>query len=197
MFITEKNKTKYIKYLFAFIVHLYSNKKIPMNKYVEILYQEHEIIKKAIETVKGLKPLIEKDPAKYKSEMGKYISFFRKYADGFHHYKEEQILFPEMGKRNEFLAEGVIKEMLDNHNDFRDMIGDIESNVNSGDYNTAHSVFERYAENLLDHIAVEDDELFLIPESIFDEAEMEKIYFRFMDCDAELGLDNKKQWEAI
>ncbi len=168
-----------------------------MNKHLEILYQEHAIIKKALQTVKELKELIDKNPDEYKSEMTRYISFFRKYADGFHHYKEEQILFPEMSKKNEFLGDGVIKEMFDNHSDFREMIGAIESSVESGEYKDAHTAFEKYAENLLDHIAVEDDEVFQIPETIFDESEMERIYFRFMDCDADLGASEKKKMEAM
>jgi hemerythrin-like domain-containing protein len=77
------------------------------------------------------------------------------------------------------------------------VIGAIESSVESGKYKDAHTAFEKYAENLLDHIAVEDDEVFQIPETIFDESEMERIYFRFMDCDADLGASEKKKMEAM
>lgn len=168
-----------------------------MSNPIEVLYQEHVVIKKALQTVKELKELIDKNQDEYKSEMIRYISFFRKYADGFHHYKEEQILFPEMSKKNEFLAEGVIKEMLENHSDFREMTGNIESLVNSGDYKNAHAAFEKYAEALLDHIAVEDDEVFQMAESVFDDAEIEKIYFRFMDCDKDLGNSDKQKMEAM
>ena len=168
-----------------------------MSNPIEVLYQEHVIIKKAIESVKELKELIDINPDEYKEEMKRYISFFRKYADGFHHYKEEQILFPEMSKKNEFLAEGVIKEMFDNHSDFREILGNIESSVDAGEYKNAHNEFEKYAEALLDHIAVEDDEVFQMAESIFDDSEIEKIYFRFMDCDKDLGTSDKQKMEAM
>lgn len=168
-----------------------------MKKAIEMLYQEHSVIKKAIENVKNLQGQISTNPDNFKTEMIKYIDFFRKYADGFHHYKEEQILFPEMGKKNEFLAEGVIKEMFENHEDFREMLGNIDSLISSGEYPKTHLEFEKYSEALLDHIAVEDDEVFQMAETLFDDEELEKIYFRFVDCDSDLGVSGKQKMEAM
>ena len=47
------------------------------------------------------------------------ITFFRNYADKFHHYKEEKLLFPLMCEKNDMLENSIIAEMLDNHQDFR------------------------------------------------------------------------------
>jgi len=164
-----------------------------MDKSMKILYDEHDIIVNAIDTARQAKSLIGKDDSRYENSIRSLINFFRSYADKFHHYKEEIILFPEMNKKNELLADGVIKEMFDNHDDFREKIRNIEASLNEKKYLQAQQQLEAYTEALLDHIAVENDEVFQMAETLFSEDELEKIYFRFEDCDRELGNDRKKE----
>lgn len=164
-----------------------------MDKSMMVLYDEHTIIINAIDAARQSKELIGKNDELYENTIRKLIFFFRSYADKFHHYKEEIILFPEMNKKNEMLADGVIKEMFDNHEDFRDMIRDIENSLNEKKYPEAQQLLEQYAEALLDHIAVENDEVFQMAESLFSADELDKIFFRFEDCDRELGNQLKSE----
>ena len=168
-----------------------------MSNPVELLYQEHQVIKKALSNVLGLKNMIIENPENYKLELKNYIGFFRNYADKFHHQKEENILFPEMGKKKEHLGDGVIQEMLDNHSDFREMLADIESLNNAGEFDESFKKFEKYNHELLNHIAVEDDEVFQMALSILDSDDLDKIYFRFLDTDSNLGMDNKLAMEKM
>ncbi|MDP1725254.1 MAG: hemerythrin domain-containing protein [Bacteroidota bacterium] len=167
------------------------------NPFMKILYDEHEVIVNAIDVAKQLKYLINRDPDLYDIKLRKLIQFFRNYADKYHHYKEEVILFPEMNKRNEMLEEGIIKEMFENHEDFREMIKSIEQSLNAHDYIKAHDQLEKYTEELLNHIAVENEEVFQMAESIFDLAELEKIGHRFLDWDRELGDARKEEWKEL
>ncbi len=162
-----------------------------MKSPVKVLFDEHEIIQSAIGIAKEAEILIAKDGIIYENTVRKLISFFREYADQYHHFKEEQILFPEMSKKNELLEDGVLKEMFENHSDFRSMIKSIEIFLDSKDYKEAQQQLNTYTETLLDHIAVENEEVFQMAEALFDDAELEKIYFRFEDCDRELGESNK------
>lgn len=166
-----------------------------MKNPVKVLFDEHEIIQSAIDVAKYAATLIDKNnPEKnrdYETLIRGLINFFRVYADEYHHYKEEQILFPEMSKKNELLDDGVLKEMFENHVDFRNMIKSIELFLNNKEYTETQNQLNSYAEALLDHIAVENDEVFQMAESLFEKEELEKIYFRFADCDRELGEANK------
>lgn len=167
-----------------------------MSKAIDLLNSEHTMITAASESAENLFKQIqngEKEP----SAMLPFISFFRKYADEYHHKKEEDILFPEMAKRNVIAGESVIREMFDNHEEFRDMLRAIETHINSGDIDTAYKRFKEYSEALLDHIAVEDDEVFQIAETLFSEDELETIYYRFLDADRELGDEAKKLLEGL
>src|ERR1035437_3065592 len=160
---------------------------------VKVLFDEHDIIVSAINTAKEADKLIAKDEISYEKLVKNLIKFFREYADQYHHHKEEQILFPEMSKKNELLEDGVIKEMFENHEDFRDLIKSVETFLDEKNYTGAQKQLNIYTESLLDHIAVENDEVFQIAETLFGDEELEKIYFRFEDCDRELGEANKTQ----
>jgi hemerythrin-like domain-containing protein len=63
-------------------------------------------------------------------------------------------------------------------------------------YAVAQAALRRYFNALLDHIAVENDELLPMTESIFGPGDLEKIYFRFKDIDNELGADVKRAIES-
>ena len=164
-----------------------------MHDSIKILFEEHEIIVNAIDVVKQASVLIGKNDEQYEKIVRELIFFFRNYADKFHHHKEEEILFPEMQKKNELLADGMIKEMLENHEDFREMVSCIEKYLDEKNYLKAQQQLKSYTEALSDHIAVENDEVFQIAETILDANELQKIYFRFEDCDLESGKDKKQQ----
>ena len=165
-----------------------------MNNSLKVLFDEHEVITRAAALAKNAKALIGKNDEEYELTVSELIRFFRIYADQYHHHKEEEILFPEMAKKNELLAEGIIKEMFDNHTYFRDLIRDIEADLEAGNYEEASMKIEEYTESLLDHIAVEDEEVFQTAYSIFSEDELDNINFRFMDLDRELGEAKKKDF---
>lgn len=169
------------------------NKEIEMKSPIKVLFDEHEIIISAIDIAKEADKLIATNEVLYEKLIRDLIAFFKVYADQYHHYKEEQILFPEMNKKNELLEDGVIKEMLENHEDFRSLIKGIETLLDKKDYMRAQQQLHIYTEALLDHIAVENDEVFQIAETLFDSAELEKIYFHFDDCDREVGEQNKAE----
>ena len=95
------------------------------------------------------------------------------------------------------LESSIIAEMLENHQDFRNLVKLIETEVISENYDKSASLLSKYTEMLLDHIAVEDDELFQIAETLFDDNELEKLYFDFQDIDRELGFDNKIELEKM
>lgn len=165
-----------------------------MHNSIQTLFEEHTHIMGAIQTSKDLRKLIGKQNIIYGELVLELLRFFRNYADKYHHFKEEEVLFPEMSKRNEMLASGVIAEMLDNHTDFRELIGKIEKSVLASDFEPAQILLEQYGESLLNHIAAENEEVFVTAESILNLEELDKIHFRFEDCDRNLGLDTKKDW---
>lgn len=166
-----------------------------MRNAIKLLLNEHIIITSAITIALKADVLIGKNDELYATVIGRLMNFFKNYADSIHHKKENLILFPEMISKNEFLKDGVIKEMYDNHDDFHELINTIQHFIAKKDYLRAQQQLHIYAEALLDHIAVENDEVFQMAESFFDEGEKEKMYFRFIDIDREIGENVKTDLE--
>lgn len=168
-----------------------------MNKSLEVLYNEHAIIKSIINYREKITAIALGEPDKYRNIIFELIGFFRNYADKFHHFKEEKLLFPLMCEKNEILRDNIVEEMLDNHRDFRDLVKSIELAVESGNYEKSNKLLNEYTEMLLDHIAVEDEELFQMAETLFEDNELEKMYYDFQDIDRELGFDIKNEFEKM
>ncbi len=168
-----------------------------MNNSLKTLYDEHAIIQNALEIAKNAKHLIDKNNEEYELIISELIRFFRVYSDQYHHHKEEEILFPEMAKKNELLADGILKEMFENHEYFRKILRAIEADFEEQKYIEASQKIDEYADALLDHIAVENEELFQSAYSLFTDDELENIYYRFMDLDRDLGETKKKDFTDL
>ena len=164
-----------------------------MNKTIQMLFDEHAVISNAVDAAKNAKSYLGKNDMGYERTVRDLLTFFKNYGDNFHHQKEEEILFPEMKKKNELLADGILKEMTDNHEEFREKLKNIEKYLDDKNYSSANQELESYCEALLDHIAVENDEVFQIAETILSENELENIFGRFEDCDIVTGILEKQE----
>lgn len=163
------------------------------NDPIQTLMQEHRVISAAQRQITPLRGIWETDPAGYDKATRRLLGFFREYADQYHHYKEEAVLFRELRNHPDFRLDDILDELENHHEMFRETIREIESLLgDGGDRPRAQQLLEAYADDLLDHIAVEDDELFVTAASLFSPDELERLYFLFEDVDRELGVDRKK-----
>ncbi len=160
---------------------------------IDILTSEHDVISSAEDFINDIENLWPGDAAGYQNAIRKLLAFFRDYSDKFHHHKEEEVLFPEMAAHPEFVLHEIIAELEEHHDLFREYAGKIEKANNDGQWEKVQSLLKLYVKDLLDHIAVENDELFAMAETLFTEEELERMYFRFMDIDAELGIERKRE----
>lgn len=162
---------------------------------IETMLHEHEVICSTEAIIEGLNLLWEKDAESYKEKIATLITFFREYADAYHHRKEEEVLFPEVKNHPDFVLQEIIDEFEQHHEDFRDSCTEIEEMLESGEYEKSYKELNSYLQDLLDHIAAENDELFVLAETLMDENDLETIYFKFKDIDLELGEEKKIELE--
>ena len=164
---------------------------------IQVLLDEHEIIAQVEEIVPMLDHFREAVPDKYDELVRKLIKFFKDYCDKCHHYKEEEVLFMELNDHGAFSQAETLEELLDHHQLFRDKVNKIESELNNKDLTSVQSLLEEYTNELLDHMAVENNEFFIMTESIFSHNEQEIIYHKFKDIDLEFGLGKKEDLENL
>lgn len=165
------------------------------NNPLKVMYDEHDIIMLAEEKIKTIDGLWEKDAPAYIELVDFLIQFFREYADGYHHRKEEDVLFPAINNHPDFVLQEIIEEFNTHHDDFRNYTKEIEEALDDNDFPKSYNLLNEYCNDLLDHIAAENDELFVLAESLLDESDLETIFFKFKDIDMELGEERKKEFE--
>lgn len=161
---------------------------------IHLLMEEHERIKTAVAVLQELRqaPLLPELKAK---SLKSLIGFFRQFADEYHHRKEEELLFPAMRDQVPLLGEGILKEMLEQHDTMRAMIQEAIRCLSDNNVERALECMGVFADALLDHIAVEDDEVFQIAQSHLSAETLDIMYFRFIDKDRELGNETKAELE--
>lgn len=162
---------------------------------ISVMYDEHDIIVKAKKIIEKLENTWDSNPTEYAEKAKKLVDFFREYADGYHHRKEEEVLFPAIKDHPDFVLQEIVDEFYTHHDDFRTYASEIIENINEGDYARSYKVFKQYINDLQDHIAAENDELFVLADSLLDDRQKETLYYRFMDIDMELGEARKKDFE--
>tara|TARA_R110001592_G_scaffold6720_5_gene36131 strand:+ start:641 stop:1168 length:528 start_codon:yes stop_codon:yes gene_type:complete len=165
------------------------------NNPLSVMYAEHNIIMKAEYIIKNADGMWEKDTPSYIELVDFLILFFREYADGYHHRKEEDVLFPAIKNHPDFVLQEIIDEFKEHHESFRDYTREIEEALDENDFPKSYNLLQEYCNDLLDHIAAENEELFVLAESLLEEHDLETIFFKFKDIDMELGEKRKLELE--
>ena len=89
----------------------------------------------------------------------------------------------------------MIDELENHHQTIREKVQEIKVALSENQFQLAQAALRNYLENLLDHIAIENDELFVMSDNILPPKELERMYFQFLDTDEMLGVAFKKDVE--
>lgn len=165
------------------------------NNPLDELYEEHRIISESEKMIRELNETWLRDPDLFKISVEKMLRFFQEYADGLHHRKEEEYLFPALINHPDFTLQEMIREFENHHEEFRNYIDCIKEELNKQHWEAAYKLLRSYSLDLRDHIAAENEELFVLAENLLDENELEQMYFRFRDLEIELG--DKRRAELV
>jgi hemerythrin-like domain-containing protein len=163
----------------------------------ELFIAEHEVILEAGNLISLNANLWKSNPAEYQKRVNELLDFFSVYADKFHHCKEEEILFPAISKKSETTGTGMVGELNDHHGEFRHLMQQIRAALYTDDFADTQKFLESYISRLKDHIAAENDELFPMADAIFSDDELEKLFYKCIDKDRELGITLKEAFENI
>ncbi|MBI3136901.1 MAG: hemerythrin domain-containing protein [Bacteroidetes bacterium] len=167
------------------------------NNPLDQLYEEHKIIAESEKRILDLNETWTSDPAQFKSSVENMLRFFQEYADGLHHRKEEEYLFPALINHPAFTLQEMIREFENHHDEFRNYIACIKEELNKQRWEAAYKLLRSYSLDLRDHIAAENEELFVLAENLLDENELEEMYFRFRDLEMELGDKKLAELEGM
>ena len=170
---------------------------MPQYDPTERLYTEHKNILAALDTFQAFLQQKGDHPDVLKTAIPEIIRFFRHYADKYHHAKEEAELFPMITDSDNWVAADITQEMIDQHTTFRGYAREVEAAYDAADYAQCVKILLKYTDQLKDHIAVEDNELFPMALDIFTEDDLEKLFFRFDDVDRAFGSEQAEELLGI
>lgn len=113
------------------------------------------------------------------------VSLIKNYADGLHHAKEENLLFPLLTQRGFSDQQGPVAVMLYEHTIGRNYVSGISKGIEDyehGDENAANTIFTNmtgYISLLRNHIAKENNILFPMADRALTEKDQENLLKEF------------------
>ena len=151
-----------------------------MGTATNVLMNEHRGIEKMLRAIEKEIPALRAGKADSVPLFEQAVDFFRGFADGCHHYKEEQVLFPALVAKGFSTESGPVAVMLAEHEQGRGFIramADAIERSRTGDAKALSDLAyaaERYAGLLSAHIQKEDNVLFVMADRALSEAEQVK-----------------------
>ncbi|MFO0972104.1 MAG: hemerythrin domain-containing protein [Phycisphaerae bacterium] len=138
-----------------------------------VLMDEHRVIERVLDAVERM---VEAD-AVDAPFLTQAIDFFRNFADGCHHFKEERALFPALERQGVPRDGGPIGCMLHEHDQGRAYIRAMNESLSAAAAGDAaarravHAAARGYIDMLRQHIQKEDHVLFVMAEQVLPASE--------------------------
>jgi hemerythrin-like domain-containing protein len=153
------------------------------------LSEEHQTILKVIDIVLNECNQLEKNKEPDKAFFNEVINFIKKYADGYHHAKEEDILFKAMLDNIENMHCNPIPVMLHEHDAGRQFVKGMIEALSAGNKQELIENARGYCFLLQSHIYKEDNILYPMAEQVLDESQKQRVEELFNAVKAEEFFD--------
>jgi hemerythrin-like domain-containing protein len=127
---------------------------------IEILRNEHRVIEQVLECVAAIAERSALQGAWDSEAATLAIEFFRTFADGCHHHKEEEFLFSLLEAKGWSRQAGPTGQMVREHRLGREHLDAMSRAVAGDDAAAFRQASENYVRLLREHIAKEDNVLF-------------------------------------
>lgn len=145
------------------------------------LREEHQTILQVTGVLEAIVSAAEGGADADLASLDRCISFFRLYVDAFHHGKEEDVLFPEMGNQGVPYDGGPIAVMLYEHGQGRALIGQMAESLpeaRRGDAGARSALLgagRAYIDLIRSHIGKEDMIVFEMADQVIPGAERPRL----------------------
>lgn len=165
------------------------------------LKHEHRVIERALRAIDGICARLVWGEQVPVAALASLVDFISGYADGFHHVKEENYLFPALQRHNIQGHGGVLGLIEQEHEMERDLTSEMRRAIEqyqSADPLARHHFVEaaqRYSELLIPHIEHEDNMLFRLAEELLDAADIVLLSEGFKDTAFNVGAERLENLE--
>lgn len=158
----------------------------------DTLKEEHRVIERGLVALDRAVEKLEMGEEVPREVLEKAVDFIRGFADGCHHQKEEDILFPYLEKKGLTRDQGPVGVMLAEHDVGREHVRGMSEAIEGSAPQAFVAHARAYLELLGDHIAKEDTVLFPLADQLMTPVEAEEMTGEFEDVEEELGDTHHK-----
>lgn len=152
-----------------------------MRNVTVVLAEEHQNILKVIDIVLKECDKMERGSETDKAFFDKVILFIQKYADGYHHSKEEDILFKTMLRNLDNMHCNPIPVMLNEHDAGREYVKHMIEALAQNNKEELIESARGYCYLLQDHIYKEDNILYPMAEQSLNEEQKKQVEDSYKD----------------
>jgi hemerythrin-like domain-containing protein len=150
-----------------------------MGKATQDLRREHDAILQVLSIVDRMLSAEKIEDDRMMDFGGELVYFLRTFADKCHHGKEEDHLFTAMTARGVQNEGGPIGMMLIEHVQGREFVSLMDNALQSKDISKFRENAGNYRELLLNHIAKENNILFMMADNILDDSLQDELFEKF------------------
>lgn len=170
-------------------------------KAVDILMDEHQVILNVLNSLERYNNAITSNSDYKIADLKDYVTFFKNFADAFHHMKEEDILFIEMGNNGFPANAGPIAVMLNEHNIRRNYVEILDNNSKLEKWSLTEKekvvkTGNEFIILLKGHIHKEDNILFPMANNVLPENAQAEVNNKFSDFESD-AENSKTKLELI
>ena len=157
------------------------------------LRRDHDLIEKVIKSMETTIQLLESGKKIPESILAPVIDFSKNFTDVCHHGKEEESLFPALGRAGMPTNMGPIAKMLMEHEETRQIGNKMEESAknyfDTNDSSELISDMKHYVEHVTEHLWKENNRLFMMAEA--------RLQHVSQQVDTELNQIEKSKFEEI
>jgi hemerythrin-like domain-containing protein len=152
-----------------------------MKSATQNLENDHVYILRLIDVMESITYLDSPDI----NDLETIVYLIKNYADGFHHEKEENLLFPLMEHKGFSPNQGPVAVMLNEHTQGRNYVKgmvegiDLYKNGNQQAISTIYTNMRGYISLLRSHISKENNVLFRMADNVLTESEQQELLKEF------------------
>lgn len=151
----------------------------------EHLMNEHQLILKYIQLMEQYTH--HANTALLLANAERFIAFIHDFADGFHHAKEEDVLFRYLAAPDVLTHCNSIPQMLFEHNRARELVSAIENALAANDVSALVIVMRQYARLLKEPIFKEDNILYPMAERGLSDTAKAALLAEYVEIEQDLG----------
>jgi hemerythrin-like domain-containing protein len=132
----------------------------------EVLEEEHEFIRRVLDAAEEEIAFIDDEAAFRPNRLEMMLDFFANFTYRCHHAKEEDHLFPALAEHGMRTEEGLIAELLSEHEEGHGVVEDIDAASTGAEAGEEAQLLEvrdglrHYCELIREHIRKENEELY-------------------------------------